>query len=132
MRHRRVARLCEGLRPASPSRTRDREHARLAHAHRRMGSAWRLEPIRAGDPTPLPAAVFAPPSEWPGRQANFTQRTLFDGRFLTRKTPSPAPDDEAPPAPPTAPALRQTTLEAALARATPAQRAATDQRTSVT
>jgi len=84
-----------------------------------MGSAWRLEPIRAGDPIPLPAAIFAPPSEWPGRQGNFTQSTLFDGRFLSRKAPSPPPEDEAPSAPPAAPALRQTTLEAALARARP-------------
>ena len=96
-----------------------------------MGSAWRLEPIRQGDPIPLPAAIFAPPSEWPGRQANFTQRTLFD-QFLSRKASSPPPEDGAPAAPPAAPALRQTTLEAALARARPAQRAATDERSSVT
>jgi len=97
-----------------------------------MASLWKLEPIRAGDPIPLPAAAFAPPSAWPGRQANFTQATLFDGRFLTRKAPSPPPEDEAPSAPPAAPALRQTTLEAALARATAAQRVATDSGVSVT
>lgn len=71
--------------------------------------------MRGGDPIPLPAALFAPPSAWPGRQPDLHQRTLFEGNFLTRRPTSPASANAAP-RPTAAPVLKQTTLSETLTR----------------
>ena len=81
-----------------------------------MRTAWRLEPVRNGEPIPLPAALFAPPSAWPGRQRDLHQCTLFEGNFLTRRPTSPT-SANATPRPTAAPVLKQTTLSETLMRA---------------
>ena len=81
------------------------------------GTAWRLVPLRPDQPVPLPAALHAPPSQWPGPQKADKQQTLLEDfkRFLTPPPPSLAPLQLEPP-PPSASAraagrgLVQTTL----------------------
>jgi len=64
-------------------------------------TAWRLVPLRPDQPVPLPAALHAPPSQWPGPQKSYKQQTLLEDykQFLTPPPPSLAPLQLGPPLP---------------------------------